>query len=399
MTTFEKYLVANNARWQLKVGIWAGSLSLVLDTDQGDLFPAHSNDYLCTLVQYDVDWVTVLKREIVKVTNKVWDTFTIERGAWACPWSDTETSQWTTAYAFDAGDYFYLNIVAELIEDIQDETTRLEADKLDTVDYQNWAPIYWASAVGTDSYAITPTPAISAYSAWQKFRFLADVGNTGACSLNVNWKWAKTIKKMHDQDLWTWDIEAWQMVEVIYDGTYMQMTSQVASEPNIDIDWQIEKTDLLATNDEFIIFDSADSSDKKIKQSKLTMPCSMIAWTSNTAFALNTERSTTSTNYVKIKEATITISGTYTMAFEAKENWCDWKLRIYKNWSPFWTEQTINSATYLPFTEDLAFVAWDVVALYYKSTNWAFTCYVKNFTGKGELVFTNNSYIATNLTD
>jgi hypothetical protein len=71
--------------------------------------------------------VTVLKREIVEVTARVGDTFSITRSAGTCPGSDTATTQGTTAYAFDADDYFFLNDTAEVIKDIQDELTAFEA--------------------------------------------------------------------------------------------------------------------------------------------------------------------------------------------------------------------------------------------------------------------------------
>jgi len=84
---------------------------------------------------------------------------------------------------------------------------------------------YAVDAVGTDSYAITPSPAITAYAAGQHFTFKAGTANTGACSLNVSGLGAKTIKKNVSGDLVTGDILLNQIVEVIYDGTNMQMLS------------------------------------------------------------------------------------------------------------------------------------------------------------------------------
>jgi hypothetical protein len=94
------------------------------------LFPAHNGttdkDYPLTVVKFDTDGVTVLKREIVLVTARVADTFSITRSAGTCPGSDTATTQGTTAYAFDADDYVFLNNTAELIKDIQDEIVAYE---------------------------------------------------------------------------------------------------------------------------------------------------------------------------------------------------------------------------------------------------------------------------------
>lgn len=84
---------------------------------------------------------------------------------------------------------------------------------------------YAVDAVGTDAYAITPSPAITAYAAGQHFTFQAGTANTGACSLNVSGLGAKAIKKKVSLDLNTGDILLNQIVQVIYDGTYMQIVS------------------------------------------------------------------------------------------------------------------------------------------------------------------------------
>lgn len=95
---------------------------------------------------------------------------------------------------------------------------------------------YAASAVGSDSYAITIAPPITAYATGMKFRFKADVANTGACTLAVSGLSALAIKKLNDQDLITGDIEVGQIVEVVYDGTDFQMQSQTAVSPvTVDI--------------------------------------------------------------------------------------------------------------------------------------------------------------------
>lgn len=83
---------------------------------------------------------------------------------------------------------------------------------------------YAVDAVGTDSYAITVSTATS-YTSGQTFKFKVATANTGACTLNVNGLGAKTIKKNKGSDLATGDLVAGQVVEVVYDGTNMQMTS------------------------------------------------------------------------------------------------------------------------------------------------------------------------------
>jgi hypothetical protein len=88
---------------------------------------------------------------------------------------------------------------------------------------------YAADAEASDTYVITLTSAPSAYVIGQVFHFKANTANTDAATLNVNSLGAKTIKKLHDQDLATNDIEAGQMVMVAYDGTNFQMLSQIAN--------------------------------------------------------------------------------------------------------------------------------------------------------------------------
>lgn len=85
---------------------------------------------------------------------------------------------------------------------------------------------YAADTEASDTYAIL-VEGVAAYKTGQIFRFKANTANTGAATLNVNAIGAKTIKKLHDQDLETGDIESGQMVEVIYDGTNLQMISQL----------------------------------------------------------------------------------------------------------------------------------------------------------------------------
>lgn len=94
-------------------------------------------------------------------------------------------------------------------------------DNLTTVQTYDYA----ADAVGTDAYAITVTPAPTAYVTGQTFTFKAGTANTGACTLNVNSLGAKTIKKNYNSDLATGDILANQIVQVTYDGTNMQLVS------------------------------------------------------------------------------------------------------------------------------------------------------------------------------
>ena len=86
---------------------------------------------------------------------------------------------------------------------------------------------YAADSVGTDAYAITVAPAITAYAAGQEFTFKAGTANTGACTLDVSGLGAKDIKKNVSEALATGDILANQIVKVVYDGTNMQFVNNL----------------------------------------------------------------------------------------------------------------------------------------------------------------------------
>ncbi len=92
---------------------------------------------------------------------------------------------------------------------------------------------YVASDTGAaDAYAIATNPVITAYAAGQVFIFKATNASTGASTLAVcGLASPKTIKKNHDVDLVAGDIEAGQVVVVVYDGTNMQMVSPIGNSP------------------------------------------------------------------------------------------------------------------------------------------------------------------------
>jgi hypothetical protein len=62
------------------------------------------------------------------------------------------------------------------------------------VQNQSWT--YATSTGAVNTYAITLSPAPTAYVAGQKFTFKANLANTGTATLNVNGLGAKTIKKL-----------------------------------------------------------------------------------------------------------------------------------------------------------------------------------------------------------
>lgn len=78
---------------------------------------------------------------------------------------------------------------------------------------------YAASVVGTDAYAISPTPAVTAYATGDTYIFKADVANTGAATLNVSGLGAKTILAKNGAALVDREITASSINCVVYDGT------------------------------------------------------------------------------------------------------------------------------------------------------------------------------------
>lgn len=95
-------------------------------------------------------------------------------------------------------------------------------DKIRATKYHDYA----ADAGSNDTYAITVTPAPTAYATGQVFTFKANTANTGASTLNVNSLGAKTIVKDGNVALEDNDIKANQNVIVQYDGTNMQLLSR-----------------------------------------------------------------------------------------------------------------------------------------------------------------------------
>ncbi len=84
---------------------------------------------------------------------------------------------------------------------------------------------YVADTGAADAYVIAPSPAITAYAVGQKFTFKAANANTGTSTINVNGLGAKTIKINVTEDLPAGAILQDQIVELVYDGTNMQMVS------------------------------------------------------------------------------------------------------------------------------------------------------------------------------
>lgn len=141
----------------------------------------------------------------------------------------TETTELTTAPAAD-------DLIA--IVDVSDTTdaasgTTKKQQWLNTIKHL-FGSRFAADAGSTDTYAATLVPAPVAYITGEHYRFKANTANTGACTINFNGLGAKTIKKVAGgitTDLADNDIRAGQWVDLVYDGTNMQMQSLLGNAP------------------------------------------------------------------------------------------------------------------------------------------------------------------------
>lgn len=91
---------------------------------------------------------------------------------------------------------------------------------------------YCADAGMSDTYACTLAPAQAAYVTGGRYRFKANTANTGAATINFNAIGAKTIVKVSGGITTTLadnDILAGQIVDLVYDGTNMQMQSTLGN--------------------------------------------------------------------------------------------------------------------------------------------------------------------------
>ena len=91
----------------------------------------------------------------------------------------------------------------------------------------------WTTGGTAPDYTITPSPAITAYSAGQVFTVMPDADNTGAATLNVNALGTRNIYKYSSGGtpgaLIAGDIRAYRAFQVYYDGTqFLKILDQAA---------------------------------------------------------------------------------------------------------------------------------------------------------------------------
>jgi len=103
----------------------------------------------------------LVSQEIVLVTSRTGDVFTITRAYEPCPENGTTTSQVSVARSFSAyvdsnnGTVIELNTTAGTIQEISAELVDLDNEKLSISDYISGGKLYDDSTTGTDAYEIT----------------------------------------------------------------------------------------------------------------------------------------------------------------------------------------------------------------------------------------------------
>lgn len=133
---YNKYIIENLAQGTVNTTLTAWSTTLILWTWQGSLFP--STFPFILKLEWFTGWNCV-RREIVKCTWRTSDTLTIVRSFENCPANYTALSQTNTAFQFEVADIVSLVISKESFLDIQNETSRLETDKLNL----SWGTMTW----------------------------------------------------------------------------------------------------------------------------------------------------------------------------------------------------------------------------------------------------------------
>ena len=119
---FVNYKSENNVYSYLSIAL--GADATTMQVNDWDIFPSQF-PFIVTLEHYDDDWNCV-KREIVKCTDRDWNTITIVRWFETCVADDTSNPKTLqqSPFNFVAGDSVSLTLTSWFITDIQDEITR-----------------------------------------------------------------------------------------------------------------------------------------------------------------------------------------------------------------------------------------------------------------------------------
>ncbi|MCC6600313.1 MAG: DUF1554 domain-containing protein [Crocinitomicaceae bacterium] len=113
------------------------------------------------------------------------------------------------------------------IEGIQQVSAAQDAVSAEAV--QKNTLTYGSDTGSGNIFSVSLTPAPAAYTEGMEIKFKSSLNITGAAQINVNGLGAKSIKKNVNDDIEACDIISGQIVTLIYDGTYFQVTSPLFS--------------------------------------------------------------------------------------------------------------------------------------------------------------------------
>lgn len=221
------------------------------------------------------------------------------------------------------------------------------------------------SATGNDTYVVTMTPALAAYTTGMQISFKTDVANTGACTINVNWLWAKNIKTLAWSDPVTGEIPATTIVGLQYDGTNMVIQNPPVLATDAEaITW----TDIKKVTTPYQL-----KTFTKIVLSNLTRDRNGANWT--VTYTHNLWRTP------RIVKVTARLdSGTY-KSIGYYQDWTSYC--IYDNWTSWWTQTFAIDVSYTAWgwqkgvIQNLTSTQFDIVWTKAWASAWTINCLVE----------------------
>jgi len=103
------------------------------------------------------------------------------------------------------------------------------------------------TVTGTNTYAATASPALTAYTTGNTFSFVVSNSNTSSCTLNIDSLGAKAITRDGTTALISGDLVVGSEVLVVYDGTQFQVVNS-NSKTNFNVSTLLTATTLNLTN-------------------------------------------------------------------------------------------------------------------------------------------------------
>ena len=217
--TYNKKNLANNATCGLQ--FWIDEDSMIFFAT-GNYNRFSTSNFIIEMATFDTTG-KVIARENMLIASRSGNQFTIDtRAIEPVPIDDDQTSNIQQALPFVATNTIIKQVYsAKFGEDLQDEVIRLETDKLNKSVYNSEKIAYSASSTWNDDYSATISD-VTSLTDWQTFKIKVDVANTWSATLNINWLWAKTLKKLKSSafaDLETGDLIANQIFFATYNSS------------------------------------------------------------------------------------------------------------------------------------------------------------------------------------